>query len=41
MVRCGVYHHTPVLLALGRLKQEDLELKASPGHRVRPYLKKE
>jgi hypothetical protein len=31
----------PAIPALGRLRQEDCQFKASLGYRVRPYLKKE
>jgi hypothetical protein len=32
--------HTPVILALGRLRQEDEEFEASMGYIVRSHLKK-
>jgi hypothetical protein len=35
-----VWWFTPVLLALGRLKQEDHEFNASLGYIGRPYLRK-
>jgi hypothetical protein len=31
---------TPVISALGRLRQEDCKFKASLSHTVRPYLKR-
>jgi hypothetical protein len=33
--------YTPIISALGRLRQEDFEFKTSLGHTMRPYLKKE
>jgi hypothetical protein len=35
-----VWWYTPVISALGRLRQEDCESKASLEYIVRPYLKK-
>jgi hypothetical protein len=31
--------HTPVIPALGRLRQGELKFQANLGYRVRPYLK--
>jgi hypothetical protein len=38
--RVQVWWCTPVISALGRLKQEDLEFEANLDYRVRPCLKK-
>jgi hypothetical protein len=32
--------HTPIILALRRLRQEDHEFQTSLGHIMRPYFKK-
>jgi hypothetical protein len=36
---CWLWWCTPVIVALGRLRHEDCELKANVGYTVRPYLK--